>query len=441
METWAQEAEEASKDSGKARLSGRIHILGMGNAALFVAHSLARRPSVPPITLMMHSPAVYHSWKDARQSISLQANGLEDIRTGFDVNVLENKTWYSIPYEADEVDEAEDRPPEPEFADVSLEGEFELEETLKSEHDDREIECLIVAGPASMTVAAVDSVKDRLTPDSTVLILSNGMGLLEEINDKIFPDSKTRPCYMQGLVTHDIHRRKRGYQFDHVDVGSTILGFPLEAGLSQAEAEKMHSGLWPPTAKYLLHTLTNTAPLVATAASPTDLLLHQLEKLAIQCVLLPLTALMQVKNGDILYNYSITRVMRLLLLEISSVICALPEIQSVPGVEARFSPERLRRMVTQLADRTADETSTMSQDVHHRRTTEIEYLNGYIVRRGEELGLSPAMNYMIKHLILGKSYEIKQREASAIPIDVPTAQTPRMFPAFRKNSEDFKNSE
>jgi 2-dehydropantoate 2-reductase len=147
-------------------------------------------------------------------------------------------------------------------------------------------------------------------------------------------------------------------------------------------------------------------------------MLYQLEKLAMNAVINPLTALMNCENGELLYNYSLTRVTRLLLHEISSVICALPELQGIPGIESRFSPERLRWMVTQLASKTAKNHSSMLQDVRAGKTTEIEYLNGYIVRRGEELGIKCVVNYMMKHLVLGKQHTSKQRDASAIPIDI-----------------------
>ena len=60
----------------------------------------------------------------------------------------------------------------------------------------------------------------------------------------------------------------------------------------------------------------------------------------------------------------------------------------------------------------------MLQDVRSNKTTEIEFLNGYIIRRGEELGIKCVANYMIKHLVLAKQRESRQKDFSAIPIDI-----------------------
>ncbi|PWY79437.1 2-dehydropantoate 2-reductase [Aspergillus sclerotioniger CBS 115572] len=406
MATWMQNAEEASEDSGK-RLSGRIHILGLGNVGTFVAHSLMSRPSPPPVTLLLHNPDLYSSWLAKKRCLALNSNGLDDIKTGFDVNVLSGKSWHSFPYWDQNGEDAQ----------PIAETEGDVEEFLaESAEDDERIECLVVAVKAPVTAMALESVSHRLTPDSTVLLLQNGMGVIDELNEKVFPDPQNRPNYMHGIVSHGLARRKEPFQVAHTGIGTTILGPALSANSTSVISEKEED--WAPSTKYLTRTLTLTPPLVAVAETPSSLMLYQLEKLAMNAVINPLTAAMNCENGELLYNYSFTRVMRLLLLEISSVICALPEVQGIPGIESRFSPERLRWMVTQLASRTAKNYSSMLQDVRAGKTTEIEYLNGYIVRRGEELGVKCVVNYMMKHLILAKQHTSKQRESSAIPIDI-----------------------
>ncbi|KNG85865.1 putative 2-dehydropantoate 2-reductase [Aspergillus nomiae NRRL 13137] len=410
MATWHQDAEEASRDSGNRRLSGRIHILGLGNVGTFVAHSLASRPSPPPITLLMHTPNIYRSWLERKKCLAINTNGLDDVKTGFDVNVLNDKTWYSVPYW--------NKDGTAENGNVSIDGYTEEvdNEELFAQPADEPIECLIVAVKAPVTVAAMDSVKRRLTPDSTVLFLQNGMGTIDELNEKVFRDPQRRPHYMSGVISHGLARRKEPFQVSHTGVGTTILGSVLPAdAVSSANQGDVD---WAPSTKYLLRTLTLTPPLVAVAETPSALMLYQLEKLAMNCVINPLTAIMNCKNGELLYNYSFTRIMRLLLIEISSVICALPELQGIPGIESRFSPERLRMMIVQLANKTAKNHSSMLQDILARNPTEIEYLNGYIVRRGEELGIKCVVNYMMQHLVLAKRLQTKQVESGAIPIDL-----------------------
>jgi 2-dehydropantoate 2-reductase len=148
----------------------------------------------------------------------------------------------------------------------------------------------------------------------------------------------------------------------------------------------------------------------------------QLEKLAVNCIINPLTVLLDARNGSILYNYSFTRVMRLLLSEISVVIRSLPELQAIPNVEQRFDPGRLETMVVGVANNTKDNISSMLADVRAGRQTEVEYINGWIVKKGEEQGLRCMMNYMLMHQVIGKARMIAVEIGEGVPFVEPQAR-------------------
>jgi 2-dehydropantoate 2-reductase len=356
-------------------------------------------------------------------------NGLDDIKTGFDVNVFHENTWHSLPYwnQYDHLNNTNVVADEPEVftsqrpEDMDLGYTQTLEEDemdlLTSRIDDEKIECLIITTKAPQTIKALSSVSHRLTPDSTVLFLQNGMGVIDEVNKNIFPNPDNRPHYIQGVISHGLKMR-RPFHVEYTGLGTTILG-----ALPPRTTSDAHEEDWAPSTKYLLRTLTLTPPLVAVAESSVNVLQYQLEKLAMNCVINPFTVLLDSQNGELLYNYHITRSIRLLLAEISTVICALPELEGVPGVQARFATERLKNLAVNLANKTAANTSSMLQDVQGLKRTEIEYINGYIVRRGDELGIKCVLNYMIMQLVLGKNHIMRLREAGAVPLDTSNLET------------------
>jgi 2-dehydropantoate 2-reductase len=47
----------------------------------------------------------------------------------------------------------------------------------------------------------------------------------------------------------------------------------------------------------------------------------------------------------------------------------------------------------------------MREDIRKGRETEIEYINGWIVRRGRELGIDCVVNESITQLVLAKSHQ------------------------------------
>ncbi|KAL3472639.1 ketopantoate reductase PanE/ApbA C terminal-domain-containing protein [Aspergillus californicus] len=402
--TWLQDVAEASDRSGKLPLSGRIHILGIGNVGTFIGHSLASRPSPPPVTLMLHYDQMYLSWLHNKERLIVDNDALNDAKTGFDVEVRDAGDWRSVPSWDNEEEKLNVHERMARFPDNPLETGI--------------IECLIISVKAPITVAALKSVCHRLTPNSTILFLQNGMGVIDEINRDIFPDPTQRPHYMLGISSHALAQLgSRYFQVRQSGMGTLILGSLLPQAPETRPSNDQDLD-WAPSTKYLLRTLTLTPPLAAVAETPSSIMLYQLEKLAMNCVINPLTALMGCLNGNLLNNSSTTRLIRLLLLEVSSVICSLPELQGIPGIESRFSPERLHWMVTQLAQTTAKNRSSMFHDVRHGRTTEIEYLNGYIARRGEELGIKCVVNYTIQHLVIAKQLNFKLGESAAIPFDL-----------------------
>ncbi len=283
------------------------------------------------------------------------------------------------------------------------------------EEHDEVIYNLIVTVKAPQTLRALQAVAHRLVRSSTILFLQNGMGVVDEVNDKLFPDEEHRPTYMIGVVSHGLYSTKTFSVF-HAGEGTMALGvMPRLPMVERSFPENMRQ--LAPSARYLLRTMTRTPVFVAVGFPPTDLLQQQLDKLAVNCIINPLTALLDCNNGVLLSKFSLTRVTRLLLAEISLVLRSLPELKNVPNVNMRFDPQRLERLVFSVANNTAANRSSMLQDTKAGKQTEIDYINGYIVKRGEEMGVYCVMNYMLVHLIKGKR-KIAEEQADFLPFAV-----------------------
>lgn len=273
---------------------------------------------------------------------------------------------------------------------------------------------LIVSVKAPETVKAIQAISHRLTPDSSILFLQNGMGMLDEVNDKLFPDEKYRPTYIVGVVSHGLYS-KGPFSVVHAGEGTIALGVLPRMAISKSIHPEALNQL-SPCARYLMRTMTRTAVFVAVGFAPTELLQQQLDKLAVNCIINPLTALLDCRNGALLYNFYFTRVVRLLLAEVSLVIRSLPELGNVPNVNMRFDTLRLERMVFTTATTTADNYSSMVQDIRTGGITEIDYINGYIVKRGEELGIHCVMNYMLMHMVKGKNKNSSLEKVDLLPL-------------------------
>ena len=111
-----------------------VHVLGVGNIGKLIAHSLISSPAPVPVTLLLHRPELAGDWGQAKQSIDVVTNGVTDRRNGFEVEMTE--------------------------ASGGL------------------IRNLIVATKSYSTLDALMPLKGRLTSDSTVMFLQNGLGIV-----------------------------------------------------------------------------------------------------------------------------------------------------------------------------------------------------------------------------------------------------------------------
>jgi 2-dehydropantoate 2-reductase len=420
----------------------RIHIMGVGNVGSFIAHALRGIPNPPPVSLIFSRWDKLTEWNESPQRLTVVTDGDAEMHDGFDAEIAIPRIRYhgkevglnassAVPIETDNVSRGS------------------RQEALAGESTEP-ISSLIICSKASFVLQGLSSIKHRLNRNSVILFLQNGMGIAEEVSREIFPDPETRPFYMLGINSHGVNNAS-GEKFTttHAGFGTISVGIlpherdrnpsaPYEAGVkftaakdagpvpssTMAPPDEINSEYPPPTSakfhwtpnqRHLLRTVLRAPVLGAASFSPPDLLQLQLEKLAINCIVNPLTVLLDARNGALLYNYALTRTMRLLLSEISLVIRSLPELQYIPNVQSRFDPGRLETLVVGVANKTRDNVSSMLADVRAGRQTEIDYINGWIVQRGEELGVRCLMNYMLMQMVKGKAGMIAKEVGEGVP--------------------------
>ncbi|GAB7359771.1 hypothetical protein MBLNU230_g6942t1 [Neophaeotheca triangularis] len=431
----------------------RVHILGTGSIGKLVAHALRGVASPPPLSLIFHRYKLLQAWEESKKTITIREGDYDVAREGFDVEL-------SLPKRREHGVELEDNTPSvydygeemrPHEAARSLSEQQQRESAAQGDalseveplptdetesarkerpHDgayavsDAPIHNLIITTKASRTIPALASVRHRLTKDSTICFLQNGMGIRDDVSREVFPDPETRPTYIQGIITHGVNTPSEAndpFYAIHAGHGTIALGvLPRDAteALSQPSTDKPseRKDHWAPSARYLLRTLTRTPVLCGVGFTTPELLQLQLEKLAVNSILNPLTVLLDARNGSILYNFALTRTMRLMLAETSLVIRSLPELRGIPNVSLRFSPERLETLVVSVANQTRDNVSSMLADVRQGRKTEVDFINGYIVRRGEELGIKCVVNYAIMQTVIGKCNMVQQSLKGDVPV-------------------------
>ncbi|OJZ79630.1 hypothetical protein ASPFODRAFT_54894 [Aspergillus luchuensis CBS 106.47] len=357
-------------------MADTVHVLGLGGVGVLVAHALAGLSDRPRLNLLLHRPRDHYPG-----SLAITRNGDTEYQSNFTIEEYRAGRWFQRPSHG--------------FVQPVMHTQCQ-----EGSPNEIPIRFLLVAVKAHYTVDAIRLVKHRLTKDSTILFLQNGLGVLDELDAELFPNPRERPSYLSGVVTHCIHR-KGFLSAVHTSAGKIVLGTSPRIG----SAPDACLSVVPATdAGILAGILSRAHTLNASLQNPRELLQQQLIKLATNSIYNPLTALLGCSINVLITseNLQIQAISDALIREISDVIKALPlsGMLSEEDLEAEFSRTKLKRIIRELGLRAGEHTTSMLQDIRNGVATEIMYLNGFFMRWGPMLGVDCPANEMITRMVL-----------------------------------------
>ncbi len=219
------------------------------------------------------------------------------------------------------------------------------------------IEGLIITTKANQALAAFEQALPNLASDAPVVLLHNGMGVYEEIAAR-HPELSLY-C---GTTTEGAWLDDDG-SLVHAGAGDTLFGCPgIENppnwfAAFQESSERFN---WEPDIERSLW-----------------------RKLVINCAINPLTAIHRCRNGALLQEAD--------LVQEAELVCAeLAEVTRARG-DSELA-DQVREQAFAVMHSTAENQSSMLQDVLRGRQTEIEYITGYLCREAERLGVPCPLN-------------------------------------------------
>ncbi|HYW03221.1 MAG TPA: ketopantoate reductase family protein [Gammaproteobacteria bacterium] len=244
-----------------------------------------------------------------------------------------------------------------------------LERTLVFDRDGRRLgvrlECLdpgrleepvahlLLATKAGQTAGAMAPLAGRLDQSVEILRLQNGMGSLEGV-----PLPRAARV-IEAVTTSGAWRRGREHHVVAENV--TLLG----------------DGSASPPAWF-----TTLEPCWPGLRWCVDIRHQQLLKLSVNAVVNPLTAVFDCANGELRERPDLLPLVEAVAREVDEVLARL---------DPRWPGDTMDRCL-EVARATAGNTSSMRSDVHAGRATEIDYINGWIIRRAGTLGLDVPEN-------------------------------------------------
>ena len=222
---------------------------------------------------------------------------------------------------------------------------------ISSEHVSH-ITCLIIPLKAYDIERAFLSVKDKLSPDCSIILSHNGLGTAELILPHLQP---TQQLFLAS-TTHGAFKSADN-QVVHSGKGVTWLGLLNDC-----------SGHSSSNSTFIQSLLNNAIPPVTIHQ---DILALSWKKLAINCLINPLTAIHQIRNGELLqqkYHKHLNK----LALEFS-------EVANAAGFP--MTAEEVLDSAKNVMINTAKNWSSMNRDVANRKRTEVTFITGFICEK------------------------------------------------------------
>jgi 2-dehydropantoate 2-reductase len=361
----------------------RIHVLGLGNLGRLLAASLAEHLEAPPITLVFHRKELLDEWAKSHGIEIAKPGGLLHRNKNFHVE------WWT------------ETPP--------------THGPVREVAQGNKLNNLIIATKASAALPSADRIRRYLGRGSNLAFVQNGMSKLWPPYGPTYASHRytpeNRPNFLSCVVTHGLFSQGPFSSF-HASVAGLSIGpvlvDPETAGLTN----------------YLTHQILAAPHLNAVAVSQADLWVRQLEKVVVNSVINPLTAILRVKNGSLFFNPppGLDIVIDRLLEEASQVLQALishslsdsildssqgahrgSKETSVTRLELmqRFEKPQLAHMLRQVGLAVKDNRSSMLQDVEAGRSTEIRDFNGWFTDMAAflDMGSKTPIHSRLMHLI------------------------------------------
>lgn len=217
----------------------------------------------------------------------------------------------------------------------------------------KDAELILVCVKSYHIGSVLSASAEKFNPTASIVFCHNGL-----VDFKQFKPLK-QPCYTL-LTTHG-SKIIKSFHVEHTGIGHNDLGL-ISGCTTTVRQDKV------------LSTLTKALPSLTLSENIKE---KQWVKLAINCIINPISAIDNVDNGQLLNaNYS------------AVIDNLLTEIITVADYEGfHFELNELKAQVLSVAAKTAKNCSSMRSDILLQRTTEIDYINGYLVDLANKIGL------------------------------------------------------
>jgi 2-dehydropantoate 2-reductase len=261
---------------------------------------------------------------------------------------------------------------------ITVEGITNIKQPIDITVDAKVIgpaELIIIATKSYDTESALNSIKPLISDATNVLSLQNGIGNLQLITDSVGEDRTVCGTTSHGAIGISDGRVK------HTGKGETIIG---------KSTGKIFRDL------RCISNILNASGISTKVSKDVNAVLWS--KLIINAGINPLSAICRLPNGALLKHEGVKELMRQAVVEAAKV---------AKKHKVKLIYDDPLQKVESVCQATADNISSMLQDVLNKKHTEIDFINGAVSRYAKSSGIKTPVNDIITQLlkVIQESYK------------------------------------
>lgn len=210
------------------------------------------------------------------------------------------------------------------------------------------------------TLSAGESIAPYLAADALVLTLQNGVDNAERLRTAIKQEVAAAVVYVASEMAGPGHVRHNGrgeLVIEPSRQSETVARALIDAGVPTEISANVRGALW--------------------------------SKLILNCAYNALSAISQLPYGRLVKGVGVRDAMRDVVAECKAVAQA-DGVTLPPDVDAN---------VSRIAETMQEQYSSTAQDLARGKRSEIDHLNGYVVQRGEALGVATPANRLLHTIV------------------------------------------
>ncbi|ETS84242.1 hypothetical protein PFICI_02267 [Pestalotiopsis fici W106-1] len=383
--------EESEEALASLRLSEKIHIMGFTREARYITHCLAGTPELPPPQLLAHQRVFVNSWGTSRRKLTVSSR---------DGGHADNEILI------------------PQYIGKSRNPWRPELEMPRLKHIDN----LIISTADNAIIPALMRIRDSINQDTTICVITPGLGIVEYLNKVIFEDPSTRPNFILGYSSHSLQNDPRNPK-DPYSLRIRKRGRLLLSGLSfpsETESGTSEVATWERVARrartqHFLKLLATVPGLDTTNLPMAKLLRYKLPPMIFSSIADAISVALGFPYERLVNDRYAQRLWRELWEETIEIISALPELKSSPEVLSYFTGHNFATEVNRYL-RAQRGPSPWAKMVRNGLPLPIQGLNGWFVKKAEELGLSSVHHRVMMNMIRAKEATRKEELKSDIPL-------------------------